>query len=140
MQLDFTLQFTDNAWYPTLDINNFKSVTGSSINIQEKMVLSFSAPGKITEGDITITTNPWCELKTAIESSEISSGIFDIKLTITAANGAINDAIDNIHMGVNVSSDSAAKWETFKNTFTIAADEETQTTGELLVTCATFPA
>ncbi|WGL57755.1 hypothetical protein [Kluyvera intermedia] len=140
MQLDFTLQFTDNAWYPTLDINNFKSVTGSSINIQEKMVLSFSAPGKITEGDITITTNPWCELKTAIESSEISSGIFDIKLTITAANGAINDAIDNIHMGVNVSFDSAAKWETFKNTFTIAADEETQTTGELLVTCATFPA
>lgn len=140
MQLDFTLQFTDNAWYPTLDINNFKSTTGESINIQEKMVLSFSAPGKITEGDITVTTNPWCELKTAIESSEISSGIFDIKLTITAASGAIGDSIENIHMGVNVSSDSAAKWDTFKNTFTVAADEETQTAGELVVTCAALPA
>lgn len=43
-------------------------------------------------------------------------------------------------MGVNVSSDSAAKWETFKNTFTIAADEETQTTGELSMTCSSFPA
>lgn len=92
MQLDFALQFKDNAWYPTLDINGFKSTAGGSINIQEKMVLSFSALGRITEGDITVTTNPWCELKTAIESSEISSGIFDIKLTITAANGAIGDS------------------------------------------------
>jgi len=124
MQLDFTLQFTDNAWYPTLDMNGFKSTTGASIDIQEKMTLSFTAPGKITEGDITIATNPWCALKTSIESSEVASGIFDIKLAISAADGsALGNAIENIHMGVNVSSDSAPKWETFRDTFSVAADD-----------------
>jgi len=141
MQLDFTLQFTDNAWYPTLDMNGFKSTTGASIDIQEKMTLSFTAPGKITEGDITIATNPWCALKTSIESSEVASGIFDIKLAISAADGsALGNAIENIHMGVNVSSDSAPKWETFRDTFSVAADEETQTSGELVINCAAFPA
>ena len=141
MQLDFTLKFTDDTWYPTVDISGFSTANGQSVDIQEKMVLSFSAPGKITEGDITVTTNPWCAIKAAVESSEVSSGIFDIKLTLTAADGsAIGGAISDIHMGVNVSSDSAPGWSTLQNTFTIAADEETDVTGELFVTCDAFPA
>lgn len=88
MQLDFTLNFHNDTWYPTVDISGFKSITGASVDIQEKMILTFSAPGKITAGDITISTNPWCELKTNIETSEISSGVFDSKLTITAADGS----------------------------------------------------
>jgi hypothetical protein len=79
MQLGFTLKFSNDSWYPTVDISGFKSLTGESVNIQKKMVLSFSAPGKITSGDITVSTNPWCALSTALESSEVSSGIFDIK-------------------------------------------------------------
>lgn len=140
MQLDFTLQFTDDTWYPTVDIHSFTSTEGQPVDIQEKMVLSFSAPGKITEGDIIVTTNPWCAIKTTVQSSEVSSGIFDIKLTLTAADGsALGGAISDIHMGVNVSSDSAPAWSTLQNTFSIAADEETDVTGELLVSCETFP-
>ncbi|WP_139536394.1 hypothetical protein [Klebsiella spallanzanii] len=104
------------------------------------MVLTFSAPGKITAGDVNVSTNPWCELKTNIESSEVSSGVFDIKLTITAADGsALGNAISNIHMGVNASSDTVPKWETFRSTFTAAADEEADVAGELAITCAAFP-
>lgn len=141
MQLDFTLNFHNDTWYPTVDISSFKSTSGASIDIQEKMILTFSAPGKITAGDITVSTNPWCELKTNIESSEISSGVFDIKLTITAADGsALGNAISNIHMGVNASSDTAPKWESFSSSFTAAADEEADVAGELSVNCAAFPA
>lgn len=141
MQLDFTLNFHNDTWYPTVDISGFKSTTGASVDIQEKMILTFSAPGKITAGDITISTNPWCELKTNIETSEISSGVFDSKLTITAADGStLGNAISTIHMGVNASSDTAPKWETFSDTFTAAADEEADVAGELAVTCAAFPA
>lgn len=141
MQLDATLNFSNDTWYPTLDITGFKAVSAAGIDIKEKMVLTFSAPGKITEGDINVSTNPWIALKTQIESSEISTGIYDIKLTITAADGsAIGNAISQIHMGVNVSSDTAPKWETFRNSFTFAADEETQVDGELVVNCAAFPA
>ncbi|EJV4167232.1 hypothetical protein N6D82_004197, partial [Salmonella enterica] len=68
MQLDFNLNFHNDTWYPTVDISGFKSTTGASVDIQEKMILTFSAPGKITAGDITISTNPWCELKTNIET------------------------------------------------------------------------
>lgn len=141
MQLDFTLKFTDDTWYPTVDISSFTSTEGQRVDIQEKMVLSFSAPGKITEGDITVTTNPWCAIKTTVQSSEVSSGIFDVKLTLTAADGsAIGSAISDIHIGVNVSSNSVPAWSTLRDTFTIAADEETDITGELLVTCESFPA
>lgn len=141
MQLNFALNFSNDTWYPTADISGFKTATGASVDIKEKMVLTFSAPGKITEGDINVSTNPWIALTTKIESSEISTGIYDIKLTITATDGsAIGNAISQIHMGVNVSSDSAPKWETFRDTFTIAADEETQVAGELMVNCAAFPA
>ncbi|HCM2052002.1 TPA: hypothetical protein N3A37_004648, partial [Salmonella enterica subsp. salamae serovar 56:z10:e,n,x] len=141
MQLDFTLNFHNDTWYPTVDISGFKSTTGANVDIQEKMILTFSAPGKITAGDITISTNPWCELKTNIETSEISSGVFDSKLTITAADGsALGNAISTIHMGVNASSDTAPKWETFSSAFTAAADEEADVAGELAVTCAAFPA
>lgn len=141
MQLDFTLNFHNDTWYPTVDISGFKSTTGASVDIQEKIILTFSAPGKITAGDITISTNPWCELKTNIETSEISSGVFDSKLTITAADGsALGNAITTIHMGVNASSDTAPKWETFSSAFTAAADEEADVAGELAVTCAAFPA
>lgn len=141
MQLDFTLNFNNDTWYPTLDITDFKAKAGAGIDIKEKMVLTFSAPGKITEGDITISTNPWRELKTQIESTEVSNGVFDIKLTITAADGgAIGNAIAQIHMGVNVSSDAAPKWSSFKDSFTVAADEETSVAGELVVNCAALPA
>lgn len=141
MQLGFELTFSSDTWYPTVDINNIKSTTAEVIDIKEKMVLTFSAPGKVTAGDITISTNPWCELKTDIETSEISSGIFDIKLTISAADGsAIGNAISTIHMGVNVASDTVPAWQTFQDSFTLAADEETQVAGELVVTCAAFPA
>lgn len=140
MQLDFTLNISNDTWYPTADISGFKSTTGVSVDIQEKMVLTFSAPGKITAGDVNVSTNPWCELKTNIESSEVSSGVFDIKLTITAADGsALGNAISNIHMGVNASSDTVPKWETFRSTFTAAADEEADVAGELAITCAAFP-
>ncbi|VUS61878.1 hypothetical protein [Klebsiella spallanzanii] len=140
MQLDFTLNISNDTWYPTADISGFKSTTGASVDIQEKMVLTFSAPGKITAGDVNVSTNPWCELKTNIESSEVSSGVFDIKLTITAADGsALGNAISNIHMGVNASSDTVPKWETFRSTFTAAADEEADVAGELAITCAAFP-
>lgn len=50
MQLDFTLNISNDTWYPTADISGFKSTTGASVDIQEKMVLTFSAPGKITAG------------------------------------------------------------------------------------------
>lgn len=141
MQLGFTLKFSNDTWYPTVDISGFKSLSGASVDIQEKMALSFSAPGKITEGDITVSTNPWCALNTTLESTEISSGVFDIKLTITAADGsAIGNAISMIHIGANASSDSAPAWSTMQDTFTIAADEETDVSGELAITCAAFPA
>ncbi|EKZ5286389.1 hypothetical protein REV77_004000 [Klebsiella aerogenes] len=140
MQLGFTLKFSNDSWYPTVDISGFKSLTGESVNIQQKMVLSFSAPGKITSGDITVSTNPWCALSTALESSEVSSGIFDIKLTITATDGsAIGNAISAIHIGANASSDSAPAWSTMQDSFAIAADEETDVSGELAINCAAFP-
>ncbi|MEO3989430.1 hypothetical protein [Pseudocitrobacter cyperus] len=141
MQLDFAVKFSDDVWYPTVDITGFKSRTGINVDVKEKMVLTFTAPGKITEGDITVSTNPWREIKLALESNEISGGVHDIKLTITAADGsAIGDAITQIHMGVNVASDTAPKWPSFKDSFNIAADEETQVAGELVVICAQFPA
>ncbi|WP_434662703.1 hypothetical protein ACMYSL_10625 [Klebsiella sp. MISC125] len=141
MQLDFTLNISNDTWYPTADISGFKSATGASVDIKEKMILTFIAPGKITAGDINVSTNPWCLTSTNIESSEVSSGIFDIKLTITAADGsALGNSISNIHMGVNASSDTVPKWETFRSTFTAAADEEADVAGELAVTCAVFPA
>lgn len=141
MQLDFTVNFSNDVWYPTVDMSGFKSRSGAAVDIKEKMVLTFTAPGKITEGDITVSTNPWRELKTAIAANEIASGIYDIKLTITAADGnAIGNAISQIHMGVNAASDAAPKWATFKDSFTVAADEETSVAGELAVTCAQFPA
>jgi hypothetical protein len=141
MQLGFTLTFSNNPWYPTVDISGFKSLSAASVDIQQKMVLSFSAPGKITEGDITVTTNPWRALNTTIASSEVASGVFDIKLTITAADGsAIGNAITAIHIGANASSDSAPAWSTMQDTFTVAADEETDVCGELAIACAAFPA
>lgn len=141
MQLDYTIQFSNDVWYPTADITHFKSKTGGNIDVKEKMVLTFTAPGKITEGDITVSTNPWRELKIDLESNEIAGGVHDIKLTIKAADGnAIGNAVAQIHMGVNVASDTAPKWSTFSNTFSIAADEETNVMGELEVNCPRLPA
>ena len=141
MQLDFTLNFSNDVWYPTVDVSDFKSISGGNVDIKEKMVLTFSAPGKMTVGDINVSTNPWMSLNTQVESSEISSGIYDIKLTITSADGsAIGNSIAQIHMGVNVSSDTAPKFDAFRDSFAIAADEDTQVAGELVVNCAAFPA
>lgn len=141
MQLDFTLKITDDAWYPTAEINNFKSKTGDSINIKEKLELVFSAPGKITEGDVTVSSSPWSAFSTKIEASEVAGGVYDIKMSVFRTDGqAIGDSLTNIHMGVNASSDSAPKWSTLGNTFALAADEEPNVAGKLAVNCAAFPA
>ncbi|EAW1172491.1 hypothetical protein GBE28_09335 [Salmonella enterica] len=39
-------------------------------------------------------------------------------------------------MGVNATSDTASKWETFSDAFTAAANEEADVAGKLAVTCA----
>lgn len=141
MQLDFTAKFSDNAWYPTVDLTGFKSRTGIAIDVKEKMVLTFTAPGKITEGDITVSTAPWREIKLALTANEIAEGINDIHVVITAADGgALGGAIAQIHMGVNVASDAAPAWSSFKDTFIVAADEEASAVGELMVNCAQLPA
>lgn len=141
MQLDFTHSITNDTWYPTADLRGFKAKSGGSVDIKQKLVLTFSAPGKITEGDITISSTPWREFKLNIESSEIDNGVYDYKITITAADGlAIGNVITQIHIGVNASSDAVPKWATFSDTFTAAADEETQVAGELVVNCASLPA
>ena len=75
MQLDFTHSITNDTWYPTADLRGFKAKSGGSVDIKQKLVLTFSAPGKITEGDITISSTPWREFKLNIESSEIDNGV-----------------------------------------------------------------
>lgn len=141
MQLDFTLNISDDTWYPTADISGFKAKPGNSIDIKEKLVVTFTAPGKITEGDINISSDPWLAFNTKIEASEIGGGLFDIKLTITSADGShIGNIINNIHLGINASSDSTPAWSTLSDTFTIAADEDPNVSGQLTVKCATPPA
>ncbi|WP_318378596.1 hypothetical protein [Enterobacter sp.] len=141
MQLDFTLNINNDTWYPTADISGFKSKTGGRIDIKEKLILTFSAPGKITEGDITVSSNPWIYFKTQIESTEVGKGVFDIIVTISAKDGqAIGNAITNIHMGVNASSDTAPKWASMSDSFTAAADGVPDVDGELVIDCAALPA
>jgi hypothetical protein len=141
MQLDFALNISDNDWYPTADIDGFKTKSGASVDIKDKLIVTFSAPGKITEGDINVSSDPWMAFNTKIESSEIGGGLFDIKLTITSADGNhIGNVISNIHLGVNASSDTTPGWSTLKDTFVIAADEDPNVSGQLTVKCATPPA
>lgn len=45
MQLQFKLNMINDAWYPTLDLNEIKSTSGGAVDIKEKLVIVFSAPG-----------------------------------------------------------------------------------------------
>jgi len=141
MQLNFTLQINNDSWYPTVEIKDLKTLSGDKANINKKLVLQFTAPGKMTSGDITVSSDPWYAFDSQVESSEISNGIFDIKVTLVPTDGQpIGSAITNIHMGLNKSSDTAPDWSTFSNTFSAAADEEPNVTGSLVVKCAQLPA
>ena len=141
MQLQFKLNMINDAWYPTLDLNEIKSTSGGAVDIKEKLVIVFSAPGKITAGDINVETNPWKPLGTKVESTEVGGGIFDVKVTIEPTDGQpVGDAIQKIHMGLNVSSADSPAWSDFRETFALAADEEPGVTGELSVSCPPLPA
>lgn len=141
MQLQFKLNMTNDAWYPTLDLNEIKSTSGSAVDIKEKLVIVFSAPGKITAGDINVETNPWKPLGIKVESTDVGGGIFDVKVIVEPTDGQpVGDAIQKIHMGLNVSSADSPAWSDFRETFALAADEEPGVTGELSVSCPPLPA
>ncbi|MEL4012861.1 hypothetical protein [Dryocola clanedunensis] len=141
MQLDFTLNITDDTWYPTAEIKNFKSKSGEAVNINEELIIVFSAPGRVTEGDVTVTSDPWSSFTAEIEAREVGSGIYDTKVIIKKADGKrIGNTITNVHIGVNASSDIEPKWSVMSNTFSAAADEEPGITGQLVINSKNHPA
>ncbi|MBW7984038.1 hypothetical protein [Enterobacillus tribolii] len=141
MQLTFSLSINDNAWYPTAELTGFKSESGGSADVHNKMVLVFTGPGKVAEGDINVESSPWREFKKTVESSEVGSGLFDIKVTLAPVDGQpLGDAVSKVHIGLNKSSDTAPEWSDFADTFAAAADEDPAVAGMLVVNCAAAPA
>ncbi|MFJ2994574.1 hypothetical protein [Pandoraea sp. NPDC087047] len=142
MQLIFdTPRIEDNAWYPSAELTGFKSASGGGVEIQNALVISFTAPGKPTKGDVNVESTPWRAFDVTIEEDEVGRGIFDIKLTLSLADGEpINtSAITKVRIGVNKSSEEAPAWSTFVGTFAAAVDEDPRVIGKLVIDCASAP-
>ncbi|VVD95750.1 hypothetical protein PHO31112_01860 [Pandoraea horticolens] len=142
MQLTFDRpSIKDDAWYPTADLTGFRSASGGGAEIQKALVISFTAPGKPTGGDVNVEATPWRAFGVTIEASEVGGGIFDVKLTLSPTDGEpINtNAITKVRIGVNKLSAEGPAWSSFEGTFAAAADEDPQVIGKLVVDCASAP-
>ncbi len=141
MQLDFTLAITDNDWYPTAELSDFKTQSGNIPDIQDRMMLVFTGPGKMTAGDVSIECRSWINFDIMVEATEVGGGEFDTLVVITAPNGEIiGSNIEKVHLGLNKSSDTAPEWSSFAGTFVAAADEMPNIKGSLSVACDAAPA
>lgn len=141
MQLNFELAISDNAWYPTAELTHFTLPDGTTADIKERLSLFFTGPGKVSVGDINVETNPWKALDVSVEQTEVGSGQFDTRVTVTAPQGdTLGNAVQRVHIGLNRTSDQTAEWSTFRSSFVAAADEQPNINGTLTMVCAAAPA
>ncbi|MBB1202495.1 hypothetical protein EGM70_19630 [Enterobacteriaceae bacterium 89] len=141
MQLDFTLAIHDDAWYPTAELTHLTPVTGSTAEINKFVTVFFTGPGKVSAGDVSIESSPWIDFSVEVEQTEVGSGEFDTRLTVTAPESEqIGAVIQKIHIGLNKTSDLVPEWSTFEETFVAAADDMPDINGSVIIECASVPA
>lgn len=145
MKISFDSEFSnDDAYYSSVVLSNFKTMPArqndnvNGVAFNDSFSIAFSAPGVVTGDDIQVDSVTWMDFVKLVENTDGGDGVKDYLVTITYPAGeTAKTTINSIKISTNKVSDSD-RWADQAGTFAVAADEEPDANGSIIINVAGF--
>jgi hypothetical protein len=126
-------------WYRTFVVYDIRGESGSAVTANRFLYLSFKTPSVITEAGFNWSPNPWQAVKPVVISSrQIDSALFLNEARLELSAPYTFRGQDVINIGVN-GEFTGNDYSLYLDSFSVAADEELDVTGAVVVSAAAMP-
>ncbi|KAL6904062.1 hypothetical protein GGI43DRAFT_421544 [Trichoderma evansii] len=126
-----------DPYYGQLIVSNIQYDDDSEVTIKSFLGITFKSPTSLGEKDVTVSTNPWQEVKPEVNFNQIQDSIFLITVKLHFTSTYKFNLSDTITFGIN--GDLTNNPDTYLDSFVFAADALPDTDGTVEITAASAP-